>query len=306
MRVVAGPQGLALQMFEAPIPQPGAGEVLIRIAAAGVIQTELNWYSTAKTRAGGPRAGAIPGHEFSGIVEQCGEGVTELKIGQPVYGMNDWFGQGATAEFCLATPASIAPKPDCLNHAEAASVPISALTAWQGLFVHAHLQPGERVLIHGGAGGVGTFAIQLARHLGAFVIATASARNLQFVTQLGADRAIDYNTAPFEEAADPVDVVFDTVGGETLERSRALTSQGARLVTIASGAENSTDARVKEAFFIVTPSAEQLGKVSNLLQARTLIPIVNAVVPFENADAAYRGEITASLGRGKTVIALTE
>src|SRR4030095_12701778 len=129
---------------------------------AGVIATELRWYPTTHTKTGGDRSSAIPGHEFSGVVAALGAGTGDWAVGDEIYGMNDWFAEGATAQFCLARPASVARKPERLSHAEAASVPISALTAWQGLLERARLRAGERVLIHGGAGSVGLFAVQLA------------------------------------------------------------------------------------------------------------------------------------------------
>ena len=136
---------------DAPIPQPGPAELLIRVLAAGVIPTELGWYPTTHTRTGQSRTGAVPCHEFSGVVTGVGADVGDLETGREVFGMNDWYSEGALAEYCVAPFFAVAPKPAALTHAEAASVPISALTAWQGLFERARLQPGERVLVHGGA-----------------------------------------------------------------------------------------------------------------------------------------------------------
>src|SRR5207244_2617740 len=168
-------------------------------------------------------------------------------VGQEVFGMNDWYAQGATAEFCCAPPSAIAPKPARLTYVEAASVPIGALTAWQGLFDRARLQAGERVLVHGGAGAVGIFAIQLARLHGAHVTTTASARNLACVSQLGAEQVIDYRAVHFEDNIRDMDVIFDTVGGETLRRSWAVLKPGGRMITIAADSETTTDDRVKQA-----------------------------------------------------------
>ena len=210
-----------------PKPQPGRGELLIRVHAAGVTSKELIWYPTTHKRNGEARRRAVPGHEFSGVIEAVGEDVTGFAIGQEVYGMNDWFTDGATAEFCITQPTSVAAKPAKLTHVEAASVPISALTAWQGLFDRAKLQTDERVLIHGGAGGVGIFAIQLARIYLAQVTTTASARNFEFLKELGAHRVIDYHATRFEENASEMDVVFDTVGGETLRRPGACSDPAA-------------------------------------------------------------------------------
>ncbi len=179
-------------------PNPGPGQVLVRVYATGVTPGELQWYPSSHTKAGELRERPIPGHEFSGVIAELGDGVAGLDIGQAVYGMNDWFADGATAEFCLAEPNGIAPKPLRSTHVEAASVPIAALTAWQGLFSRARLQPGQRVLVHGGSGAVGAFAVQLAHHRGAHVSATCSTPHCPFVTELGAAQVIDYRETRFE------------------------------------------------------------------------------------------------------------
>jgi NADPH:quinone reductase-like Zn-dependent oxidoreductase len=197
----------------------------------------------------------------------------------------------------------VAPAPDGLNAAEAASVPISALTAWQGLFDRAKLAAGERVLVHGGAGGVGTFAVQLAKLSEARVIATASGRDRDFVRQLGADEVIDYRTSRFEDCARDVDVVFDTVGGETLEHSWRVLKPGGRMVTVASGVEGSSDERVRKAFFIVEPNQKQLYEVACLLGTGRLRTVVRAVLPFTQARNAYTRELT-NQGRGKIVVSV--
>lgn len=217
--------------------------------------------------------------------------------------MNDWFADGALAEYCVTQPDWISPKPRRLSHAEAASVPIGALTAWQGLFDRAKLQPGERVLVHGGAGAVGVFAIQLAHSRGAHVAATVSARNLEFVKGLGAGQVIDYRTEPFEREARDIDVVFDTVGGDTLRRSWGVLKQGGRLVTIAADGETPPDERTKEAFFIVEPNRQQLAEIGRLLDAGDLRPVVDEVLPFSQASEAYAGTVKRK-GRGKMVVAL--
>jgi NADPH:quinone reductase-like Zn-dependent oxidoreductase len=295
-----------LTPLEAEVQQPqvGAGDVLIRVHAAGVTPTELLWYPTSHTKSGEARLAAVPGHEFSGTVAALGENVDGFEIGQEVYGMNDWFADGALAEYCVTVPESIAPKPERLSHIEAASVPIGALTAWQGLIERAKLLQGERELIHGGAGAVGIFAIQLARHCGAHVITTVSARNAEFAAKLGADQVIDYHTTRFESVARDIDVVFDAVGGETLERSWQVLNTGGRMVTIAADVEGTTDERKKKAFFIVEPNALQLEKISQLLDDSVIVPVVDAVVPFANAPDAYTGELKTGLGRGKVVVAV--
>jgi NADPH:quinone reductase-like Zn-dependent oxidoreductase len=303
MQVQQTAGGAILRAAQVPQPTPGKGELLIRVHAAGVTTAELEWDPTTHTKSGQERLNAVPGHEFSGVVAAKGEGVDDFAVGQRVYGMNDWYTDGATAEFCLTVPESIAAKPTTLTHEEAATVPIGALTAWQGLFDRAKLQKGERVLIHGGAGAVGLFAVQLAHRHGAHVIATASTQTIDFVAGLGADKVIDYKKSRFEDVAGEVDVVFDTVGGETFDRSLKIIKPHGRIVTIASG-ENSTDPRVKESFFIVEPSQKQLVEVAKLLEDGSLKTFVKAVVPLAEAEAAYAGTIPKKLPYGKVVITI--
>lgn len=289
---------------DAPRPQPGRGDLLVQVSAAGVTPTELLWYPTTHNKDGGKRSRAIPGHEFSGLVAAVGEEAVGFEIGQAVYGMNDWFADGAMAEYCVAQPTGVAAKPKRLTAVEAASVPISALTAWQGLFDRAKLQAGQHVLVHGGAGAVGTFAIQLARLRGAHVTATASAWNHEFVTELGAERVIDYRAVRFEETISGMDVVLDTVGGETLQRSWSVLKPGGTMITIAADSETTSDERVKQAFFIVEPNQGQLTRIGELLDAGALHTVVDAVLPFDRAAAAFAGEVPSRLGRGKMVVAV--
>ena len=283
-------------------PQPGPGEALIRVHAAAVTPSELVWYPTTHTKSGGPRVGAIPGHEFSGEIV-CAKDADALEPGLEVYGMNDWFADGAMAEYCVAPVAAISRKPGGLSYAEAASVPISALTAWQGLFHRARLQAGERVLVHGGAGAVGAYVVQLARLHGAHVIATASGDGLGFVRELGVEQVIDYRNSRFEEILSGVDVVFDTVGGETLRRSWNVLAPGGRMVTIAASEEGTADRRAKEAFFIVEPDQKQLAEIAGLLEGRQLRPFVDAVIPLSQAAEAYAGKLPRQ-HPGKVVVSI--
>src|SRR5262244_1478992 len=190
LRARGGPEALAYE--EVPQPHPGEGEVLVRVHAAGVIHTELSWVPTWTTPAGEPRPlPVIPGHEFSGEIVAVGAGVRDAGAGDLVYGLNDWYWDGASAEYCVARVADIAHKPASVDHVHAAATPISALTAWQGLIERASLAAGQRVLIHGAAGGVGNLAVQLAHWRGGWVAATAAADNLDFVRSLGAEEVID-------------------------------------------------------------------------------------------------------------------
>lgn len=293
-RLTDSAQNLRLIETDVSQPKPRPGEVLVRVYAAGVTPTEVVWYPTSHTMNGGKRTGAVPSHEFSGELAETGE---------QIYGINDWFADGALAEYCVTQADWIAPKPRGLSHAEAASAPISALTAWQGLFDHAKLQPRERVLIHGGAGAVGIFAIQLARSRGAYVITTVSARNSEFVMGLGANETIDYKAARFEDEARDIDVVFDAVGGDTLRRSWGVLKPNGRLVTIAADSEGPSDERTKQAFFIVEPNRRQLLEIGNLLEAGDLRPVVDTILPFSQASEAYMANVRKQ-GRGKLVVAV--
>ena len=285
-----------LQPVIRPVPEPQAGELLIQVSAVGVMPTEKFWSTTSHYADGTARTKAIPGHEFSGIVAGLGPGVTGYSLGDAVFGFNDWYAEGATAEFCITKPSNLSLKPSSLSHIEAASVPISLLTAWQGLHVQAKLQKGERVLIHGGAGAVGLFAVQLAKSRGAYVIATSSKANIDFVKRLGANEVIDYRERRFEEAG-IVDVIFDTVGGETLDRSWDLLKPSGRLVTIAAEVESSTDPREKSAYFIVEQDGEQLASLGKLFDSGELKAFVKAELPMEEADHAYSGSIAGNPGK---------
>jgi NADPH:quinone reductase-like Zn-dependent oxidoreductase len=268
---------------------PGEREVLVRVHAAGVIPTELSWVRTRTLRTGEPRPlPIIPGHEFSGEIAALGAGVKELDVGDPVYGLNDWYRDGAQAEYCVARVADLASKPASIDHVHAAATPISALTAWQGLIERVRLVTGERVLIHGAAGGVGVFAVQIARWRGARVTGTASKPNLDFVRGLGADEAIDYQATRFEDVVRDIDVVFDTVGGKTLEKSWGVLNAGGRLVTIAASGHGTTDERARAAFFIVEPSRSQLEEIGWLIDSGAIRPIVASVLPLALARQAYR------------------
>jgi NADPH:quinone reductase-like Zn-dependent oxidoreductase len=304
MKINSANQEPVLVAADIPGPVSSEGEILVRVHAAGVTPTELLWYPSTHARDGAARIGAIPGHEFSGVVTAIGSGIKEFSVGDEVFGMNDWFDDGATAEFCLARPENVALKPKSLSHALAATVPIGALTAWQGLLDRAKLMAGERVLIHGGGGSVGLFAVQLAHLRGAHVIATASGRKSVFVSELGADEVVDYTSSRFEDQVDKVDVVFDGVGGETLGRSWAVLKPGGRMVTIAADSEGTTDQRVKDAFFIVEPNGGQLMEIARLLEAGKLRTFVSATVPLQEAASAYRGMSRNNDGYGKAVISV--
>lgn len=305
MQVNTEAVGPRLTLVELPKPEAGFGEVVIQVRATGVTPAELGWYPTTHAKSGAARKHAVPGHEFSGVIVATGRDAEGLKIGDEVYGMNDWFADGATAEFCITLPQNVARKPRTLSHVDAASVPIGALTAWQGLMDRAKLGPGERVLVHGGAGGVGLYAVQLAHNRGAHVISTVSTRAIDFVKRLGADEVVDYETSRFEEEVAEVDVVFDTVGGDTLRRSWSVLKPGGRMVTIASDGENTVEQRAKDAFFIVEPNQKQLIEIANQLDAGHLRAFVKATFPLSEASAAYSGALKDGGGYGKIVVSVS-
>ncbi|SEG36975.1 NADPH:quinone reductase [Bryocella elongata] len=287
-------------------PAPGDGELLIRVRAAGIIPTERLWYPTLCTQDGVPRRQVIPAHEFAGEVVEDAGGSRGFKPGDLIFGMNGWFKDGALAEYTLAVPGSLAKIPPGISLEQAASVPISALTAWQGLYERANVRAGERVLVLGAAGAVGLYAVQLAAIRGAKVVATLSAQDFAVVEALGASQLIDYRSQRFEELAGPVDVIFDTVGGDSLERSWSLLKPGGRVITIASSSGSSTDPRTREAFLLVKPISSQLSEMAGWLHAGRLKAFVKSVVPFSEAKSVFSGtEIPGSRRLGKIVVTTT-
>jgi NADPH:quinone reductase-like Zn-dependent oxidoreductase len=287
-------------------PQPGPGDVLVRVAASGILVNELTWDVTYQTGSGEPRPLPIPGRDLSGIVAEVGADVTGIAVGDAVYAMLGYGRDGAEAEYTLAVPSELAPKPRTLDDVQAAAVPLAALTAWQALFIHAKLSEGQRVLIHGASGGVGTYAVQLAHWAGAQVLTPASERNATFVRDLGADQVIDYVTTPFEEVAHDLDVVFDLVGGDTLRRSWPVVRAGGVLVSVVTPPPTEPAPRpdVRFVYFIVEPSGEQLRQIGELLDAGRVRPIVAQLFPLAQARQAYEAGIHGH-PRGKIVLTIS-
>lgn len=298
-----GPEHLVYE--EVPRPRPGPGELLVQVEAAAIIVNELNWDETYQTAAGAPRPFPIPGRDLCGIVAEVGADVTETTVGQAVYAMLGYGRDGAQAEYAIVLPGEVAPKPPTLDDVLMAAVPLSALTAWQALFVHANLSKGQRVLIHGGSGGVGTYAVQLARWAQAHVMTTASQRNADFLRDLGADQIIDYSTTRFEEVVRDLDVVLDLVGGDTLARSWQVVREGGVLVSVVSPplAAAARKSGVRFVYFIVEPSGQQLRQIGGLLDSGDVRPIVDHVFPLNEARRGYEA---ARLGhpRGKIVLSI--
>jgi len=298
-----GPEQLIYE--EVPKPSPKSGEALVRVMAAGVTPTELSWSSAYATHDEADRLPAIPGHEFSGIVEAVGPDAIDVKVGQAVYALTDFWRDGSDAEYVAIAASDLAPKPQTLDFNQAAAIPLSALTAWQGLFDYGMLAPGQKVLIHGAAGGVGSFAVQLANWRGAHVIGTASTANLPFLRTIGAHETIDYKAVRFEDVVHDVDVVLDTVGGDTLERSWPAVRHGGVIVTTAGEISEAQTAKygVRGVSFIVKPSRQELIKIKELIDGGIIQPIVSAVFPLAQARQAFERGIGGHT-RGKLVLSV--
>ncbi|MEW5980164.1 MAG: NADP-dependent oxidoreductase [Acidobacteriota bacterium] len=296
-----GPE--VLRYEEIPRPSPGPGELLIRVHAAGV--NPADW----KIRQGYAKEflkhslPLILGWDVSGVVEAVGLEVTGWKEGAEVYSFPDILRDGAYAEYIVVRASAVALKPRCVDHVQAAAIPLAALTAWQALFDAGGLVADQKVLIHGAAGGVGSFAVQLAKWKGGHVIGTASARNQVFLRGLGADEAIDYGAVRFEDVVRGVDVVFDTVGGGTLKRSWRVLKKGGILVSIAGqpSGEEAARAGVREAFVFCQRNAAQLAELAKLVDTGRLRPIVETVLPLAEARRAQELSQTGHT-RGKIVL----
>ncbi|GAA2324748.1 NADP-dependent oxidoreductase [Streptomyces cuspidosporus] len=294
--------GLAgMSLTDIPRPHAAENDVIVRVHAAGFTRGELDWPATWTDRAGRDRTPSVPGHELSGVVAELGYGTTGLSVGQRVFGLADWARNGTLAEYTAVEARNLAPLPADIDHTVAAALPISGLTAWQGLFDHGRLTAGQTVLIHGAAGGVGSIAVQLAREAGARVIGTGRAYDRDRALALGVDTFIDPQTEKLEDAGE-ADVVFDVIGGDILDRSAALVRAGGTLVTIVEPPKvRPKDGRV--VFFVVEPDRARLADLAMRLRDRRLKPVVGAVRPLAEAPAAFApGKRTP----GKTIIRVTE
>lgn len=296
-----GPE--VLQYEDAPRPAPGPGEVLIRVRA-----TTVNPFDCA-LRAGWMASyfqlslPLIPGTDIAGAVEEVGEGVTSFKRGDEVFARGGVMRDGANAEFAVVAASDVAARPGSLDDAHAAALPHVSLTAWQALFELGGLSQGERVLIHGAAGGVGHVAVQLAKWRGAYVIGTTS-RHHEFLRELGADEVIDYAKTPFEDAASGVDVVLDTIGGDTQARSWKVLKPGGILVSVIQApAPETADAHgVRQGFVYTTPPiGPTLTKIASLVETGLLRPDVSQVLPLAEIRKAHE-IVEGKHMRGKLVL----
>jgi NADPH:quinone reductase-like Zn-dependent oxidoreductase len=301
MHTRGGPELLAYE--DAPKPALQAGDALVRVIATSITKTELTWDETYSDCDGRPRTPTIPGHEFAGIVDVSAPEAAGVRVGDAVYALSSFCRDGSAAEFIAIRAADLAPKPHSLNFEQAAAVPLAGLTAWQALFDHAQIKKGHRVLIHGGAGGVGTYAVQLARWKGTEVIATASAKDRDLLREFGASEVIDYAHERFEEKVKDVDVVLDAIGGETQERSWGVLRRGGILIGIVSAvaAEKAASLGVRGEFFIVEPNRAQLIELGQLIDNGTLRVVVGGVLPLARAREAFE-QASAGHKRGKIVL----
>jgi NADPH:quinone reductase-like Zn-dependent oxidoreductase len=287
-----GVDNISLDQVTTPTPRPG--EVLVRVHAAAITRDELSWPAN--------RLPAIPSYELSGTVAAVGQGGDGFEPGQDVYGMTSFDRDGVAAEYAAVKTGELHPKPNTLSHVESAAIPLPALSAMQGLFDHGRLAKNERVLIHGGAGGVGAFAVQLARHHGAYVIATASGERATLARELGADEVIDHAVTDFTDL-DPVDLVFDTVGGYRLKDSVEVLEEGGRLISVAEEPPRAEAGSrgIDAAWFLVQTNQDQLGELARLADAGALQTHVGRTFPLIDARDAFTHTQDQG-GAGKVVL----
>ncbi len=300
-----GPEVLVVE--RAPVPVPAAGEVLVAVRAAAITFDELTWEETW-TRDGAGRTTVIPSHEVSGVIAEIASGVTVFEIGDEVHGLIGFDRDGAAAEYVTVPAADLAAKPSTVSHVVAAALPLSGLTALQALVDHAAVQRGEAVLVHGGAGGVGAFAVQLAAILGVRVTATVRSDAHELVGGFGAQRVIDVRTEAFDEDGPAYDVVIDTVGGETLDRSFGVLRRGGRLVTLSAPppAGKVDDYGVTATFFIVAPNRGQLAELAALVDAGRLHVEIAETFPLDRGREAFESARRPGRRAGKTVIVVRD
>jgi NADPH:quinone reductase-like Zn-dependent oxidoreductase len=300
-----GPE--VLQYQDAPSPKLAPGEVLIRVHAAGV--NPADW----KVREGHFRQlvqhkfPLILGWDLSGVIEEVGPGVSKFKKGDEVFSKPDTSRDGAYAEYVVVRESEVALKPRSLHHVYAAAVPRAGITAWQALFDVAQLKRGQRVLIHGGSGGVGHFAVQFAKWKGAHVIATASTKNQQLLQEIGVDQPIDYTTQRFEQIAENVDVVLDTIGGDTQERSWKVLKKGGLLASVVQppDAEKAKEFGVRGAFVWIQPNGNELAEIAPLIDSGNLKVVLDRILPLSEARRAHKLSQSGH-ARGKIVLRVKE
>jgi NADPH:quinone reductase-like Zn-dependent oxidoreductase len=291
----AGTAGLKL--VERPEPQPAINDVVVRIHASGFVPTELTWPSTWTDRLDRDRTPAIPGHELAGVVTALGYGTTGLSVGQRVFGLTDWYRDGTLAEYAAVEARNLAPLPGEVDFEVGASLPISGLTAWQGLFQHGRLRAGQSVLAHGAAGAVGSIVTQLAREFGAYVIGTGRAADRQAALDFGAQEFVDLENDALEDVGG-VDLVFDVIGGDIGKRSAELVRAGGTVVSVV-GPVETRPADGLAIDFVVESDRAQLGEVVQRVRDGRLQTNVGNVATLEEAVAALNPTHRVT---GKTII----
>jgi NADPH:quinone reductase-like Zn-dependent oxidoreductase len=298
-----GPEVLKLE--DVPVPEPKENEMLVRVMASGVNPADPLILGGKYAKEFGTHLPLVLGYDMAGIVVKTGAKVTKLKAGDPVYAYLLW--GGGWAEYCISNETESALKPGSLSYTEASVVPLAALTAWQALIDIGKIQSGQTVLIHGGSGGVGSFAIQIAKARGARVIATASERNQDLLKQLGADVAIDYTKQKFEDIAHDVDLVLDPVGRDTLARSYGVVKKGGMVVTIVSRCDPAELQKhgIRGASLSSHPDANELAEITKLIDEKKLKPVVTEVLPLSEAAKAAAQAATHHT-RGKIVLKIAE
>src|SRR5436189_6185896 len=294
-----------LKFEEVPRPEPKEDEALVRVIASGVNPADPLTLSGKYAREWGTSLPLIPGYEIAGIIEKTGAKFTSLKPGDAVYGYPT-FG-GGWAEYVTVKEWEVAPKPKSLSFAEAAAVPMGALTAWQALVDVAQLHAGQTILIHGGSGGVGSFAVQIAKTRGARVIATASTANQDLLRQLGADVAVDYSKTRFDDVAKDVDVVLDPVGKETLARSYDVVKKGGIVMSLVARPDpvELKKRGIHGASISAHPDAADLAEIGQLIDAGKIKPIVTQILPLSEAITAQQQAATHHT-RGKVVLQIAD
>ena len=291
----AGTAGL--KPAERPEPKPGINDVVVRVHASGFVPTELEWPSTWADRLDRDRSPSIPGHELAGVVTALGYGTTGLSMGQRVFGLTDWYRDGTLAEYAAVEARNLAALPDDVDFTVGASVPISGLTAWQGLFQHGRLQAGQSVLAHGAAGAVGSMVTQLAREAGAYVIGTGRTSDRQTVLDFGAEEFLDLEHDALEDIGN-VDLVFDVIGGDIGKQSTGLIRPGGTLVSVVGPPE----IRLADGLtidFVVESDRAQLGEVVQRVRDGRLRTNIGTVATLDDALAALNPTDRVT---GKTVI----
>jgi NADPH:quinone reductase-like Zn-dependent oxidoreductase len=286
-----------MKLVERPEPQPSINDVIVQVDASGFVGTELAWPSTWADRLGRDRTPTIPGHELAGVVTALGYGTTGLSVGQRVFGLTDWYRDGTLAQYVAVEARNLAPLPDDVDFTVGASLPISGLTAWQGLVVHGRLRPRQRVIAHGAAGAVGSMVAQLAREFGAYVIGTGRAADRQRALEFGANEFVDLDNRSLEDVRE-VDLVFDLIGGDIGKRSARLVRSGGTLVSIVGPSET----RPRDGLaidFVVESDRAQLGEIVQRVRDGRLRTNIGNVAPLDDAVAAFN---PTQRRTGKTVI----